>query len=105
MSKYNNKDGWIGHLFGFGLLIIGILLFVFAEPSEESIKEDAVKVEQSEARFTTELIEKNGIKEYEIMTDHLTGCQYIINGGSKFTSGMSPLLDEYGKPTGCKGVE
>lgn len=104
--KKSNSDNVGLMLFSLIIIIIGIAVSNI-EPSEEQMEEDKLEVEQEDARFTTEPYENNEdtFQEIEILTDNETGCQYIINGGSKYTSGMSPLLDEYGKPTGCRKVD
>jgi hypothetical protein len=62
--------------------------------------------EENNARFGKKHLEDiEPYNEIIILTDSKTGCEYILHGGSKYDSGMSALLDEFGKPSGCFRVD
>lgn len=82
------------------------MLFLFLLGCSEISSEESNEIKDEKSRFVKTFYEEiEPYNEIEIMTDTKTGCKYLIHGGSKFTSGMSVLLDEYGKPVGCKLVK
>lgn len=86
------------------LIIIFLLSYISLESTYGNNTKEKGKVEiiDSEERITIKHIETNSDydKKY-IITDSKTGCEYLAHSNSKLLSGISPLLDSFGEPSGC----
>lgn len=87
------------------MIVIFITFSILVACSATVEETEEVKVSENK-RFNTEQYEElDTIEDISIMTDSDTGCEYIVRNGSKFASGITALLDEYGNPSGCYSVE